>query len=169
MDTVISSAQDRLAGQVTALKYVDEDWGQLDNYSPNFPAKWPCALIDVLDVQWSNIGKKVQMGLAQIRVKIADLRLSNSSKAAPAGQKANSNSFYTLTQQVYNALQGWCGASHYSAFIRISERRVQRDDGVKEHWMIFTTEIKDSSAMGVMTTLPGNSIAQDIATGAPIS
>ena len=162
MDTVISTAQARLVSKVPALKNVDEDWGQLDNYSPNFPTKWPCALIDVLDVQWSNIGKKIQMGLAQVRVKIADLRLSNSSKAAPAGQKANSNSFYTLTQQVYTALHGWSGASHYSAFIRLSERRVQRDDGVKEHWMIFTIEIKDSSAMAVMTTLPANSITQEL-------
>lgn len=162
MDTVISTAQARLIAQVEALKDVNEDWGQLDNYSPNFPVKWPCALIDVLDVQWSNTGKKIQMGLAQIRVKIADLRLSNSSKAAPSGQKDKSNSFYILTQQVYSALHGWRGADHYSAFIRISERRVQRDDGVKEHWMIFTTEIKDISAMAAMTTLLPNTVSPEI-------
>lgn len=153
MDTVITTAQTRLKAQIADLKYIDEDWGQLDNYSPNFPTKWPCALIDVLDVQWTNAGNKTQLGMAQIRVKVADLRLSNSSGAAPAGQKEKSNSFYTLTQQVYNALHGWHGADHYSAFIRISERRVQRDDGVKEHWMIFTTEIKDLSAKPALTTL----------------
>lgn len=162
MDAIIRAIISRIDTQVAAIKYSDEDWGQLDNYSPNFPVKWPCSLVDVLDVQWSNAGNKTQMGLAQIRLKIADLRLSNSSGATPAGQKTKSDSFYTLTQSVYNCLHGFRPGNLCSALIRASERRVQRDDGVKEHWMIFTTEIKDISAKPVMTTLNEGAVAPEV-------
>jgi hypothetical protein len=109
--------------------------------------------VDILDVQWSNTGNKVQLGMAQVRVKIADLRMSNSSGAAPTAQKNKSASFYTLTQAVYVALHGWIAGSYYSALIRTAERRVLRDDGIKEHHMIFTVEVKDVSGKPVMTTL----------------
>lgn len=164
MDTVVMTIQSRTEAQVAALKYVDEDWGQLDYYSPNPPVKWPCALIDVISVQWSNYGKKGQLGLARIRVRLADLRTSNSSGKAPAGQKAASNSFYTLTQNVFKALHGWSGADHYSALMRESEGRIKRDDGIKEHAMIFTTQIKDSSAIEALGTLAAETVNPDIQT-----
>ena len=38
----------QLLQAIEGLKYVDEDWGQLDYYSPNFPVQWPCVLIRIL-------------------------------------------------------------------------------------------------------------------------
>jgi len=88
MDILLTDVQDRLTSQVTELKYVDEDWGQLDDYSPNFPVKWPCVLVDCFSANYENMGKKGQLGLAVIRVQVADVKLSNSSAKAPTGQKS---------------------------------------------------------------------------------
>lgn len=59
MNVLLTDVQDRLISQVTDLKYVDEDWGQLDDYSPHFPVKWPVrwwiALAPILKI-WAKKG-----------------------------------------------------------------------------------------------------------------
>jgi hypothetical protein len=146
MDILLTDIQDRLTAQVPALKYIDEDWGQLDDYSPNFPVKWPCALIDCFNAAYENTGNKTQLGLAMIRVRVADIKLSNSSAKAPAAQKSKSNSFRVLINDIYKALHGWSGHNHYSALIRVSERRIPRNDGVREQEVMYSVEIKDAAA-----------------------
>ncbi|MBS1747100.1 MAG: hypothetical protein JST21_13095 [Bacteroidetes bacterium] len=146
MDILLQDVQERLTGQIAALKYVDEDWGQLDDYSPNFPVKWPCALIDCFSATYDNNGNLTQNGLATIRIVYADVKLSNSSAKAPAGQKASSLAFHTNFKAIYKALQGWAGHDHYSRLVRISQRRLTRDDGVRAHEMLFTVNIKDVNA-----------------------
>ena len=143
MDILLTDIQARLTTLVTDLKYIDEDWGQLDDYSPHFPVKWPCALVDCFNASYTDLGNTVQHGLCTIRIVLADVRLSNSSTKAPTAQKENSRSFYTLMKQVYTALQGYAGHPHYSALIRISERRLPRNDGVKAHEMLFTVQVKN--------------------------
>lgn len=145
MDILLADIQERLTAQAPALKYIDEDWGQLDDYSPNFPVKWPCALIDCFSATYENMGNKTQLGLVMIRLRVADIKLSNSSAKAPAGQKAKSSSFRLLIKAIHKALHGWSGHDHYTALMRVSERRVARNDGVREQEIIYSVEIKDVS------------------------
>ena len=153
MEQIIQAVKSRITAQIPAFKYVDEEWGQLDYYSPNFPVKWPCALIDILSVNWENKGHLVQTGMAQLRVKVANLRITNSSTKAPQQQQDYNAAFYGLTAQLFKALHGFNG-NGFSALIRLSDRRLQRDDGVKLHEIIFITEITDRSAMPVMDAAP---------------
>jgi hypothetical protein len=169
MDIILTDVQNRLTEKVTALKYVDEDWGQLDDYSPNFPVKWPCALVDCFSASYENMGNKVQMGLCTIRVIIAGVKLSNSSAQAPVNQKEKSLSFYVLMKDVYKALHGFTGHNHYSALIRISERRLPRNDGVRAHEMLFTVEIKDIQAKPQKITVASNSVNLNIETQTNLS
>ena len=59
MNTLIQNIQTRL-DTISEIKYVDADWGQLDYYSPNFPVKFPCVLIDVSSANYSDIGTDKQ-------------------------------------------------------------------------------------------------------------
>jgi len=164
MDILLQDVQDRLTAEVLALKYVDEDWGQLDDYSPNFPVKWPCALIDCFNANYDNLGNNSQMGLATVRVLFADVKLSNSSAKAPANQKANSLSFHTTLKAIYKALQGWTGHNHYTGLVRISQRRIPRDDGVRAHEMMFTVNIKDVIAAPQKITVERTSFTVQVET-----
>lgn len=158
MDILLTDIQERLNSKVTNLKYIDEDWGQLDDYSPNFPVQWPCCLVDCFAANYENEGKKVQLGLVTIRLLIGDVKLTNSSQKAPAGQKTQSKSFYLLMKDIYKALHGYTGHDHYSSLIRIREGRIKRNDGVRVHEMLFTVEIKDITAMPVLSTLAAPAI-----------
>ena len=63
MKELLQAIQARITDKVTALKYVDEDWGQLDYYSPNMPVQMPALLIDASSATWSNVGELGQLGL----------------------------------------------------------------------------------------------------------
>jgi len=143
MDILLIDIQERLIAEVAALKYVDEDWGQLD--SSNFPFQWPCALIDCFNADYSNTGSNMQLGLVTIRLRVADIKLSNGSTSEE--QKNSSLSFYVLLKAIFKALQGWAAHDHYSRLIRVNEKRTKRDDGVREHEMYFTCQIKDTTAI----------------------
>ena len=91
--TIINEIENLLSN-ITELQYIDEDWGQLDYYSPNFPVKWPCVLIDVSDAQFENLGVDIQLNpknrqTANLKISftVADQRLGNTSFNAPLTQK----------------------------------------------------------------------------------
>lgn len=91
---VLKKIQDLLA-TIPALKYVDEDWGQLDDYSPHPPTQFPLALIDIGNLQYSDIGidrtatpQNRQMATGTIVISIANLKLTNTSARAPLTQKS---------------------------------------------------------------------------------
>ena len=54
MKALLEKIQEKLS-EVEGLKYIDENWGQLDYYSPNMPVQYPCVLIDIGQVQYSNL------------------------------------------------------------------------------------------------------------------
>lgn len=154
MDILIQDIQNRLSAEVPDLKYIDEDWGQLDDYSPNFPVKWPCALIDISQVQYSNAGKTAQLGEAAITITIADMKLLNSSSKAPANQKAERATYLQLIKKVHAKLHGWSGHSHYSKLIRTTFKRFKRDDGVRQHQITYTCRIEDTSTVKPTVKVP---------------
>ena len=53
MKHIFLQIQEKL-GEVSALKYIDKDWNQLKFEQP--PVKWPCALIDVKNINYSQMG-----------------------------------------------------------------------------------------------------------------
>lgn len=163
MNQLLLDVQQRIVDYVPVVKYVDEDWGQLDDYSPNFPVKYPCVLVDCYSADYSNLGNLVQQGNCTIRLLIADLRLSNSSNAAPNSQKEKNASFYDTMKSIYTALHGWHRVGgNYTKLIRTAERRIKRDDGLKVHEMLFSVQITDNSAKPILTKFKTEDIAIEV-------
>lgn len=152
MKQLLTDIQTRLIAKVTALKYVDEDWGQLDFYSPNPPVKFPAAVIDCINATYTDEGKLVQLGRVQVRIRIADQKLSNTSGNAPSSQKSNAFAIYTTLASIHAALHGWSGNAAYSKLIRQSLKRETRSDGMRVHEIIYTTQLVDDGAMPVPDT-----------------
>ncbi|EGV44320.2 hypothetical protein BZARG_771 [Bizionia argentinensis JUB59] len=139
MDPIIKSIQDRI-DTLPGVKYVDEDWGQLDYYSPNFPVQWPCVLIDISGGQFDNIGRdraanpvNRQTADATVSLTFANLKLTNSSGRAPQAQKDLAFSIWKLQEDVHALVHGWKPAENTGALIRRGFTRVKRDDGVQEY------------------------------------
>lgn len=146
MKTLLNDILNRLKTEVTALKYVDEDWGQLDNYSPNPPVQFPCAIVDCINVTYTNEGRLAQLGDVQIRVRIADQKLTNSSGKAPQPQRDAAFAIYDLLAAIHNKLHGWPSNAAYSRLIRQSMKRV-RNDGMRVHELVYTCRIADAGTI----------------------
>jgi hypothetical protein len=145
MKTLIADLKTRLA-TVPAIKYLDEDWGQLDYYSPNQPVKWPCVIIDINQAVWSNQGEHVQIGLAQVSIRVADMKLSNTNVMAPLAQRAAAASIFDLLAAINHVLHGWTAGSANGPLTRTLTRRVNRDDGIREFEMLYSVQLIDTSA-----------------------
>ena len=140
MKELLNQIMQRLA-LVAALKYIDEDWGQLEYGSK--PVQWPCALINYGDAEWSNLSMKKQMGLATITVTIAAQKFGNTSLNAPAQQKESAFSILDIINEVHLVIHGWKPEAANSSMYRKSSQRVVRDDGIQEHVIRYQVQIKD--------------------------
>lgn len=147
MKALLQQLQERIA-EIKDIKYIDEDWGQLDYYSPNMPVQWPCCLIDIEAVDYSNLGnnfsktpKNRQNARVQIAFTLANMKLTNTSLQAPRGQKENAWQIFQWVEQLHQQLHGFSPLPNASKLIRTSFGRVQRDDGVQEYKIIYAMEM----------------------------
>lgn len=146
MKKLIDDIKQRLVSLATAARYIDEDWGQLDYYSASPPAKWPCILVDIGQIPWSNQGELVQTGLGTITVRVADLRLSNSNVKAPEAQRQKAAGILDLLERINAGLHGWTADTANGPLTRLSTSRLKRDDGIREYEMVYQVQLIDDSA-----------------------
>ena len=144
MKSFLEATQTKL-NTITALKYIDEDWGQMDSYSPNPPTMFPCALIDITDLTFSNIGKdntdnpvNRQMAEGTITFILGNLKLSNTSQRAPQSQKDNAWNIWTIIDDLHKAVHGWKPTEDSNALIRTRLKRIRRDDGIQEYQITYS-------------------------------
>lgn len=141
---VLKSIQDILE-TIPAMRYVDEDWGQLDDYSPHPPTQFPLTLIDIGNLQFSDIGKdrsttpqNRQMATGTIVLSIANLRLTNSSAKAPINQKNLAWSIWDIIEDVHKKIHGVVVGGAAGALMRTAMRKVKRDDGIQEYEVTYS-------------------------------
>lgn len=146
-DTILDDIKKRVALSAS-LQYVAEDEGQLDLYSPNFPVKWPLALIDLNDVQLSNVGHErrasaprewPQIGATTITVRVANMRSGRTNVNASAKLQTAKYSIWSTIEEIHAKLHNWSPNDFTAPLIRQSINRTRRDDGVQEYIMVYTT------------------------------
>jgi hypothetical protein len=145
---VIQSIVDKL-GAINELKYIDADWGQLDGYSPNFPVKFPCALVDITQAQYSNLGRDPQLLPANrqqadiaVTITVANLRLT------PSNPKNNklpppANDIHLIIQVIHEQLHGYPPTPKAAPLIRQSLQRTRRDDGVQQYTITYISALNN--------------------------
>lgn len=149
MNDIVIAIQSRVQNEISELKYIDEDWGQLDYYSPNMPVKWPCLLIDVTDAEYSQTAKNWgqvpnrQIALATITLTFANLKLTNTSFNAPITQKQQAHHIWEVILKTHEVLRDWSPVENSGTMTRINHRRIIRDDGVQEYKVRYTLSVQN--------------------------
>jgi hypothetical protein len=151
MKQLLTDIQNRLAAAIHDDKklfaHVDLDWGQVDFYSDMPPVKFPCALIDVQSVEYSNEGQLIQLGQATVQIRIVDMILSHTSAGAPAEQREKASRIFDTLRETHRLLHGWTGTpTSYGKLTRKTLARVRRRDGLHEYTLAFEVVITDDSA-----------------------
>jgi hypothetical protein len=130
---------------VTAIQYIDEDWGQLDDYGPHTPVKWPCCLVDFADADYSDIGidrsatpQNRQQAFGSITFNFANMKIGNSSKNAPINQKDQAYLLLGIIEDAHKKIHGFRPGVNSGSLIRKSFRRIKRDDGIQQYRVVYT-------------------------------
>ena len=144
---VLRALQEKLSQDVPAIKYIDEDWGQLDYYADNPPIKFPAVLVEIGQAQWKNQGRLSQDGQMMVSLMVADMKLNNTSGRAPEAQKTGSKSIWQMLNDIHVSLHGWNPQIEgFGLFSRVSSRRIKREDGIREIEVVYAIGFTDHSA-----------------------
>lgn len=130
---IMLHVQERL-GTIGELSYIDKNWGQLSGDVG--AVKYPCALIDIENVTYSQQGKGLQMADVQITVTIANLRLTPSSSKAP--NKAESYATIELIEQIHSVLQLYSDGD-YAPLFRTNLRKMGADNTREAYQITYQT------------------------------
>lgn len=134
MKNIFLSIQAELS-KIKALKYIDKDWGQLQYEQP--PVKWPCALIDVANIDFKQLGRGCQQGEADITVTVANTNLVRSSALAP--NKNNAYATIDLLEEIHQALQLFSDGRHFSPLMRTNLQKAEADKNMEVYVMTYRT------------------------------
>ena len=150
MDTIFTDVLSRLS-QVPELRFVGEDWGQLNFDQP--PVNFPCGLIDLSEVDYSDAGRNRQKADAKLVITIADIRYDGIAAFNPA--KVNEQAFliFQIMEKVNSLIHGY-GNEYHSKFSRKKIKKVEREDSIREFRMIYEFRFEDETAMPELTRHP---------------
>lgn len=134
MTTILLDIQRQLGATIPELAYIDKDWGQLAYDKP--AVKFPCALLDVKEITYTQMGKGCQMADTQITVTVASMRLAASSLLAPRQEDAYH--VIELLGRIHAALHQFTTGS-YSPLFRTNLRKILADSSKECYEIIYQT------------------------------
>ncbi|MGL5913071.1 MAG: hypothetical protein ACRCZB_02815 [Bacteroidales bacterium] len=134
MKSIFLSIQEKL-GEITELKYIDKDWGQLQYEQP--PVKFPCALLDVANADFSQLGLLAQTANANIEITIAHLHLVPSS--ASAARKQEAYLVLDIIDKIHELLHGWSVEQKTTPLIRTNISKADASKNYEIYRITYAT------------------------------
>jgi len=147
MKELYETILERLSDQVTELKEIDFNMGQLDvlNMDVRPSVLFPCALLDIALPVCEDNDEEEQLVNARITVKLAfECPLPTDSQASTLRRDA-ALMLFEIVDKVYKALQGY-GTDEFATFSRKSQVPDNRYAGIKIIDMVFETSFVDATA-----------------------
>jgi len=118
MKNIFLSIQKKLS-EVTELKHIDKNWSQLLYEKP--PVKFPCALLNITGINYSQLGVLAQDANGIVEITIANHRLKNSSGKAP--RKEEAYMVFDVIEKMHQLLQGWTN-NEFQPLVRTSIQKL---------------------------------------------
>lgn len=151
MEEILNVILDKLAADVPELRWIDINLGQMATENP--PVDYPCALIDVTDIDYTTAGMRRQVGEARIEIELYFIVRSPSNAAAPEKMREQAFGHFGTVKKVYKALEGVSGES----FGGLNRVQVRRDKGYypRSFTLVFRCSVEDREAVPKYRKLPG--------------
>ncbi|MCM1302246.1 MAG: hypothetical protein NC250_01270 [Alistipes senegalensis] len=131
---LLLSVRTRLGESVSELEYIDKDWGQLSCEVPS--VKWPCALLDVENVDYTQEGGGRQLADTQIVITVADLRLASASSPDPNDESAYG--MLELLEKIHRSLHLFT-AGGYAPLFRTNLKKIKGDHSYECYRLTYQT------------------------------
>lgn len=156
MKGILTSILEKLKTEIPELKYIDENWGQMELEQP--PVKFPMAIIDMGTAACSNQGMGIQLVDATVVVTVAALRLSQTSGGVKPERREQAFEFYDLLHKIHAALHGFAPAEYSSRLTRIALSNSATGNGVKVVDLTYRLTYREKSYEQITATISGFNI-----------
>lgn len=150
---VYLKVQEQLKTNASLLRWIDHELGQLDHFEVKPPVSMPCALVDIDDGEFAEMGELCETGEVILIVRLGLFSYSASNNIAPDSVLEKALSFYEVEQQVHLALHGF-SSSGFSKMIRISRRLEKRNDEMRVVQLRYKFGIEDYTTKPARTEIP---------------
>lgn len=148
--------QDRIKTQVTDIRMVDEDKGQLESYDEKTgkpPVSWPCVLIGFENVTADNMGDLTQMINGTLVLRLGFPPFSYASSWAPdLATKEKALKYFDYEWQIYKALHGWT-PEHFDTLAFRAADTERREDPIRVRVLRYEIGFEEYSAEPAHTTI----------------
>ena len=135
MKQIFLSIQERIADLVPGVRYIDKNWGQLNIPQP--PVQWPCCLIDLANIDYSQTSSRDRLATATINITVADQHTVRSSAKAPS--ISNAYDILDVQEAIMETLEGWRVPDTTQALTRSNLAKTYSDKSYDVYTLTFTT------------------------------
>ena len=139
---VITLICNRLKNEVSALRWIDIDTGQLDIMNQRPPVAFPACLVDISYPQCDDAGGGIQVVTANVTLRVVFDITGSTNAASPV--RETTLGFLDVIEEVHEALQGWSDEA-LSAFSRINAQPEKRKDGLKVYRITYQTAFTEAT------------------------
>lgn len=139
---IFIAVSERLKTEVTQLRWIDAEEGQLN--TGEWPAvAFPCCLIDISYPDCETYMGGRQKIKAQIQLKIAFTTEGSTNTAAPELVREHALAYMSVLDKIHRTLQWWNGGNLFNPMRRLRAAPEKRADGLKVYNVIYETEFMD--------------------------
>ena len=128
--------------------YVGEDWGQLNFDKP--PVNFPCALVDMESVDYSNLPQGKQHADAVFNITIADIFAHHVTPGMPPKHLNQELKIYDIIKDINKHLHNKA-VPGYGTIKRARMEKTKRDDTIREFIISYRICYDDSSCISNRT------------------
>lgn len=158
--TLYLAIQARIRTAVPAIRHIDQDLGQLEQYQDRPAVSWPAVVLDLDGAQYGDMGEQAQTCTLDVVLRLAFAPYSSANVLAPDSVKEKALEYYDAEWLLNKALHCWVpdgGPScpyEFSALTRISAGTEKREDNIRVREIRYRIAYEDYSTLAAWNTTP---------------
>jgi hypothetical protein len=143
---LLEKIMERLADKAPNIRFVGQDLGQLENYEMRPAVSFPCSLIDIEELDFTDAAAGfVQITEGMITIRTALVKYTDVSNLTPLIFREKGFQYYEEELAVYKALHGW-SPDGYSRLLRRKVVTEKRNDDIRVRLSRYAISWTDRTA-----------------------
>jgi hypothetical protein len=145
---------ERITAEVPEIKYIDQDFGQLDAFVKRPNVAFPAVFIDFQNWTYTDTQGNIQIGQGDVIIHLAMDRHGHTSNLTPDEWREIPLEYYELEHKLFTKLHGWTPESEYYGYMRRNNDRSQNGPKIRRRPITFKMSYEDHGANNVLNLEP---------------
>jgi hypothetical protein len=144
----------KFGADLPEYRFVEQDLKQLENYEIRPAVSWPCCLIDIEEMRYSDsVGNNHQIAEGFITFRSATVKYTDINNLTPVLKREAALGYLEIENKLFKKLHGW-NPTGFGKLLRRSSITELREDDIRVKVIKFAFSYTDTSAERVVTRVP---------------